>query len=104
MVHHRVGDDCPEKSPRAPRLFPLASAINLPTHQPHTTHHTTPHHTTTQGGELFSSQGHLGAALVGAHPALANKPSMRVEGACASGGLAFACALDAIQAGSAKSP
>lgn len=27
---------------------------------------------------------------------------MRVEGACASGGLAFACALDAIQAGSAN--
>ena len=51
-------------------------------------------------GELFSNQGHLGAALVGAHPDLYNKPSMRVEGACASGGLAFACALDSIQAGS----
>jgi acetyl-CoA acyltransferase len=51
-------------------------------------------------GELFSSQGHLGAALIGADPALHNKPSVRVEGACASGGLAFTCALDAIRAGS----
>lgn len=50
-------------------------------------------------GELFSSQGHLGAALIGAHPDLANKPSMRVEGACASGGLAFASAVESIQAG-----
>lgn len=50
-------------------------------------------------GELFNNQGHLGAALVGSHPALLNKPSMRVEGACASGGLAFACALESIQAG-----
>jgi acetyl-CoA acyltransferase len=50
-------------------------------------------------GELFSSQGHLGAAVVGAHPGLLHKPVMRVEGACASGGLAFSCALDAIQAG-----
>jgi acetyl-CoA acyltransferase len=51
-------------------------------------------------GELFNNQGHLGAALVGSHPGLYNKPSMRVEGACASGGLAFASALDSIQAGS----
>lgn len=50
-------------------------------------------------GELFSSQGHLGAALIGAHPDLLHKPSMRVEGACASGGLAFASALESIQAG-----
>jgi acetyl-CoA acyltransferase len=50
-------------------------------------------------GELFSSQGHLGAAVVGAHPGLLHKPVMRVEGACASGGLAFSSALDAIQAG-----
>jgi acetyl-CoA acyltransferase len=50
-------------------------------------------------GELFSNQGHLGAAVVGANPALTNKPVMRVEGACASGGLAFACAVDAIQGG-----
>lgn len=51
-------------------------------------------------GELFSNQGHLGAALVGCHPGLRHKPSMRVEGACASGGLALACAVDAIAAGS----
>jgi acetyl-CoA acyltransferase len=50
-------------------------------------------------GELFSSQGHLGAALVGADPGLRNKPAMRVEGACASGGLAFASAVESIQAG-----
>lgn len=50
-------------------------------------------------GELFVNQGHLGAALVGADPALAYKPSMRVEGACASGGLAFASAVESIQAG-----
>jgi len=51
-------------------------------------------------GELFNNQGHLGAAAIGAHPDLLHKPSMRVEGACASGGLAFACALDSIRAGS----
>lgn len=50
-------------------------------------------------GELFSSQGHLGAALVGADPGLMYKPSMRVEGACASGGLAFSSAVESIQAG-----
>ena len=50
-------------------------------------------------GELFSNQGHLGAAVVGANPGLLNKPVMRVEGACASGGLAFASALDAIAGG-----
>jgi acetyl-CoA acyltransferase len=51
-------------------------------------------------GELFSSQGHLGAAVAGSHPGLLHKPIMRVEGACASGGLAFASALESIQAGS----
>ena len=50
-------------------------------------------------GELFSNQGHLGAAVVGAHPDLLFKPVMRVEGACASGGLAFASAVESIQAG-----
>lgn len=50
-------------------------------------------------GELFSSQGHLGAAVVGAHPGLLHKPVMRVEGACASGGLAFASAVESIKAG-----
>ena len=37
--------------------------------------------------------------MVGSHPGLLNKPSMRVEGACASGGLAFCSALESIQAG-----
>jgi len=50
-------------------------------------------------GELFVNQGHLGAAVAGADPGLVNKPAMRVEGACASGGLAFASALESIQAG-----
>jgi acetyl-CoA acyltransferase len=51
-------------------------------------------------GELFVNQGHLGAALAGCHPALEGKPTMRVEGACASGGLAIVCAIDALKAGS----
>lgn len=50
--------------------------------------------------ELFVNQGHLGAALAGVHPALAHKPTMRVEGACASGGLAMICGVDALRAGS----
>ncbi len=50
-------------------------------------------------GELFCQQGHLGAALAGSHPSLVNKPMTRTEGACASGGLALACAVDAIKAG-----
>ncbi len=51
-------------------------------------------------GELFSNQGHLGAAVVGSNAGLMYKPVMRVEGACASGGLAFASAVESIQAGS----
>ncbi len=50
-------------------------------------------------GELFSQQGHLGAMLTRADPDLAYLPAMRVEGACASGGLAFLAGLDAIRAG-----
>ena len=50
-------------------------------------------------GELFVNQGHMGAALVGCHPDFANKPSTRLEGACASGGLAILAGLDAIAAG-----
>jgi acetyl-CoA acyltransferase len=50
-------------------------------------------------GELFSNQGHLGAALAGSHPAFAGKPAARLEGACASGGLAFLAGVDAIRAG-----
>ncbi len=51
-------------------------------------------------GELFVSQGHLGSALVGMDPALEGVPSMRIEGACASGGLAVSCGIDAIKSGS----
>ncbi len=50
-------------------------------------------------GELFCSQGHLGSALAGVHPGLQGKPCMRVEGACASGGLAAVCGADAIAGG-----
>jgi len=50
-------------------------------------------------GEIFAQQGHLGAVLAAAHPDLALKPFSRVEGACASGGLALVAGLDAISAG-----
>lgn len=50
-------------------------------------------------GELFSNQAHMGAMLVDCHPDLNYKPAMRVEGACASGGLALVSGLDALQAG-----
>ncbi len=50
-------------------------------------------------GETFSSQGHLGAMAVRAHPALHNKPWYRFEAACASGGVAMASAVDALQGG-----
>ena len=41
----------------------------------------------------------MGAALVGTNPAFRGKPSTRLEGACASGGLALLAGLDAIAAG-----
>jgi acetyl-CoA acyltransferase len=50
-------------------------------------------------GELFVKQGHMGALAAGLYPEFAYKPFMRIEGACASGGLALAAAIDAIQAG-----
>ena len=50
-------------------------------------------------GEIFVQQGHLNALLAGAHPAFALKPFTRVEGACASGGLALVAGIDAIAAG-----
>ena len=50
-------------------------------------------------GELYNQQGHLGAAVAAADPGLMYKPSMRIEGACASGGLATIAAIDALQAG-----
>jgi acetyl-CoA acyltransferase len=53
-------------------------------------------------GELFNQQGHLGAAVATADPGLMHKPSMRIEGACASGGLAAAAAIDALKGGGAN--
>jgi acetyl-CoA acyltransferase len=50
-------------------------------------------------GELFVKQGHLGAIVAGVHPDLNLKPFARIEGACASGGLAVLAGLDAISAG-----
>jgi acetyl-CoA acyltransferase len=49
-------------------------------------------------GELFVSQGHLGAMLAGAAPALDGKPVARIEAACASGGCAIGAAVDALHA------
>ncbi len=51
-------------------------------------------------GELFSNQGHLGAMAVRADEALEGTPFARLEGACASGGLAVVAAVDALHAGS----
>ncbi len=50
-------------------------------------------------GELFAKQGHLGAVVAGAHPDLKYKPFARLEGACASGGLALLAGVDALSAG-----
>jgi len=50
-------------------------------------------------GELFAKQGHLGAIIASAHPDLKHKPFARLEGACASGGLALVTGVDAISAG-----
>lgn len=51
-------------------------------------------------GQLFNQQGHLGAMAVRADEKLEGKPFMRVEGACASGGLAVLSGVDALHAGS----
>mmetsp|Transcript_68652 Transcript_68652/g.192439 ORF Transcript_68652/g.192439 Transcript_68652/m.192439 type:complete len:426 (+) Transcript_68652:67-1344(+) len=51
-------------------------------------------------GELFNQQGHLGSSLAAADPAFLYKPSMRIEGACASGGLAVQAAVDTLRGGS----
>ncbi|MFQ5700892.1 MAG: thiolase domain-containing protein [Acidobacteriota bacterium] len=50
-------------------------------------------------GEIFVQQGHLNAMLAGAHPSFDLKPFTRVEGACASGGLALVGGIDAVCAG-----
>ncbi len=49
----------------------------------------------------FNRQGHLGSLLTIVHPALEYKPSLRVEGACASGGLALASAVKSVLSGMA---
>ncbi len=51
-------------------------------------------------GQLFSQQGHLGAMAVRADEGLEGTPFMRVEGACASGGLAVLAGVDALHGGS----
>src|SRR5208283_2301561 len=50
----------------------------------------------------FNHQGHLGALLTGVHLALEYKPALRVEGACASGGLALATAVKSVLSGLAE--
>lgn len=50
-------------------------------------------------GGLFDDQAHLGPFLAAADRGLRGKPAMRIEGACASGGLAMAAGIDAIRAG-----
>ena len=49
--------------------------------------------------ECFVNQGHLGSMLAGADPGFTGKPFHRVEGACASGGLALFSGIEAIAAG-----
>jgi acetyl-CoA acyltransferase len=50
-------------------------------------------------GELFSQQGHLGSMISRGIDGLEGTPFTRVEGACASGGLAVVSAIEAIAAG-----
>ncbi|MBX2801269.1 MAG: hypothetical protein KTR31_26565 [Myxococcales bacterium] len=50
-------------------------------------------------GELFLRQGHLGALLPRVERGLSGKPIARVEAACASGSVAIAGCVDALQAG-----
>ena len=50
----------------------------------------------------FNKQGHLGSLMTLADPALEYKPMIRVEGACASGGLALATAIKSVLSGFAE--
>ena len=50
-------------------------------------------------GGCFVNQAHVGSLLARVCPGLAYKPIARLEGACASGGLAVLAAVDAMQAG-----
>jgi acetyl-CoA acetyltransferase len=47
----------------------------------------------------FNRQGHLGSLMTIVHPTLEYKPALRVEGACASGGLALATGLKSVLSG-----
>lgn len=47
----------------------------------------------------FNRQGHLGSLMTIADPALEYKPMIRVEGACASGGLALATGIKSVLSG-----
>ncbi|MDR3670341.1 MAG: beta-ketoacyl synthase N-terminal-like domain-containing protein [Holophaga sp.] len=50
----------------------------------------------------FNRQGHLGSLMTIVHPTLEYKPAMRVEGACASGGLALASGVRSVLSGLAE--
>ncbi len=50
----------------------------------------------------FNKQGHLGSLMTIAHPGLEYKPMIRVEGACASGGLALATGIKSVLSGLAQ--
>lgn len=50
-------------------------------------------------GELFASQGHMAAMIPSVHPDFVGKSFIRTEAACASGGVAVASCIDALQAG-----
>lgn len=50
----------------------------------------------------FNKQAHLGAFMAMVDPALQYKPSIRVEGACASGGLALVTGIKSVLSGSAE--
>ena len=49
----------------------------------------------------FNHQGHLGSLMTIVDPALEYKPALRVEGACASGGLALATGIKSVLSGMA---
>jgi acetyl-CoA C-acetyltransferase/acetyl-CoA acyltransferase len=50
----------------------------------------------------FNRQGHLGSLMTIVDPALEYKPGLRVEGACASGGLALASGIKSVLSGMAE--
>ena len=50
----------------------------------------------------FNRQGHLGSLMTIVHPSLEYKPALRVEGACASGGLALATGIKSVLSGLAE--